>query len=181
MPLIYLTFEIDQWFIPLEEKMVTRFAAPSGATRNFPFTKGVEGTRSAYKMAMSLGASPGRRAEMNVTPLIDVLLVLLIIFMVITPSLSIGLDARVPQPPNQKSSAPTDDIMIWVLGDGTVRLNEETVAITDLGKRLRDVFRIASDHVVFVRGDKKLDFEQVAEVIDIATGVGLDRIALVTQ
>lgn len=132
-------------------------------------------------MAMSLGASPGRKAEMNVTPLIDVLLVLLIIFMVITPSLSSGLDARVPQPPNEKSSPPTHDIVISILGDGTVRLNGETVAIADLSNRLKDTFRIASDHVVFVRGDRKLDFEQIADVIDIATGVGLDRIALVTQ
>ena len=132
-------------------------------------------------MAMSLGASPSRRAEMNVTPLIDILLVLLIIFMVITPSLSNGLDALVPQPPNQKSSPPTDDIVISVLGDGTVRLNDETVAIADLSKRLRGVFRIATDHVVFVRGDKKLDFEQIADVIDIAKGAGLDRIAIVTQ
>jgi biopolymer transport protein ExbD len=161
--------------------MVTKFAALVGAARNFPFAEGVEGTRSAYKMAMSLGASPDRKAEMNVTPLIDVLLVLLIIFMVITPSLSTGLDARVPQPPNQKSSPPTDDIVISVLGDGTVRLNDETVAIADLSNRLRDVFRIAADHVVFVRGDRKLDFEQIADVIDIAKGAGLDRIALITE
>ena len=132
-------------------------------------------------MAMSLGASPSRRAEMNVTPLIDILLVLLIIFMVITPSLSNGLDALVPQPPNQKSSPPTDDIVISVRSDGTVSLNQETVAIADLNERLKAVFRIAADQVVFIRGDKKLDFEQIAEVIDIAKGAGLDRIALVTE
>jgi biopolymer transport protein TolR len=132
-------------------------------------------------MAMSLGGISGRKAELNVTPLIDVLLVLLIIFMVITPSLSTGLDALVPQPPNQKASSPTDDIVISVLADGTVRLNEETVAISDLNERLKAIFRIAADHVVFVRGDKQLDFEQIADVIDIAKGAGLDRVALVTK
>jgi biopolymer transport protein TolR len=71
--------------------------------------------------------------------------------------------------------------VISVLGDGTVRLNQETVAIADLNERLKAIFRIASDHVVFVRGDKQLDFERVAEVIDIAKGAGLDRVALVTQ
>jgi biopolymer transport protein TolR len=132
-------------------------------------------------MAMSLGRSSGQKAELNVTPLIDVLLVLLIIFMVITPSLSNGLDALVPQPPSQKSAAPTDDIVISVQRDGTVLLNTETVAIGDLNERLKVVFRIASDHVVFVRGDRQLDFQQIAEVIDIAKGAGWDRIALVTQ
>jgi biopolymer transport protein ExbD len=132
-------------------------------------------------MAMSLGRSSGQKAELNVTPLIDVLLVLLIIFMVITPSLSTGLDALVPQPSNQKASPPTDNIVISVRGDGTVLLNTETVAIADLSERLRAVFRIAADHVVFVRGDKQLDFQQIAEVIDIAKGAGLDRVALMTQ
>jgi biopolymer transport protein TolR len=92
-----------------------------------------------------------------------------------------GLDALVPQPPNQKASSPTDDIVISVLADGTVRLNQETVDIADLSERLKAVFRIAADHVVFVRGDKQLDFEQIAEVIDIAKGAGLERVALVTQ
>jgi biopolymer transport protein TolR len=132
-------------------------------------------------MAMSLGGNRSQKAELNVTPLIDVLLVLLIIFMVITPTLSTGLDALVPQPPNQKSSSPTDDIVISVLADGTVRLNQETVAIADLGERLKAVFRITPGHVIFVRGDKQLDFEQIADVIDIAKGAGLDRVALVTQ
>jgi biopolymer transport protein TolR len=107
-------------------------------------------------MVMSLGRSSRPRAELNVTPLIDVLLVLLIIFMVITPSLSIGLDALVPQPPNQKASSPSDDILISVLGDGTVRLNEETVAVADLNEQLKAVFRIVPDLVVFVRDDKQL-------------------------
>ncbi len=132
-------------------------------------------------MAMSLRGSLGQRAELNVTPLIDVLLVLLIIFMVITPSMSIGLDARVPQPSNQKASSPADDIVISVLGNGTVRLNEETVTIGDLSERLKAVFSMAPDHVVFIRGDKQLDFQQIADVIDIAKGAGLDRVALATQ
>jgi biopolymer transport protein TolR len=132
-------------------------------------------------MAMSLGRSSGQKAELNVTPLIDVLLVLLIIFMVITPSLSTGLDALVPQPSSQKPSTPSDDIVISVQGDGTVLLNTETVAIADLNERLRAAFSIAADHVVFVRGDRQLDFQQIAEVIDIAKGAGWDRIALVTQ
>ena len=69
---------------------------------------------------------------MNVTPLIDVLLVLIIIFLVITPSLSHGLNALVPQPADQTPAAPRDDIVVTVIGDRTVRLNQETVAIAAL-------------------------------------------------
>jgi len=132
-------------------------------------------------MAMSLDGSPHRKAELNVTPLIDVLLVLLIIFMVITPSLSTGFKAVVPQPPDQKSLPPADDVVVTVLADGTVQLNQETVAIAELGERLKVLFKTAVRHVIFVRGDRELDFRQIAEVIDIAKGAGVDRVALMTQ
>src|SRR6267154_1402259 len=116
-------------------------------------------------MAMSLG---GRKAEMNVTPLIDVLLVLIIIFLLVTPTLSTGLKANIPQNPDEKSAPPIDYIVISVLGNGTVRLNQETVAVADLEARLKIVFKNAANHVIFVRGDKDLDFNYIAEVIDIA-------------
>ncbi len=129
-------------------------------------------------MAMSLG---GRNAEMNVTPLIDILLVLIIIFLVVMPTLSTGLKAHIPQNPDEKSAPPMDDILISVLGDGTVRLNQETLAVADLEERLKVVFKYAANHVIFVRGDKDLDFHYIAEVIDIAKGAGLDRVTLMTQ
>ena len=132
-------------------------------------------------MAMSPGGS-AQRAEINVTPLIDVLLVLLIIFLIITPSLSTGLNALVPQESDEKQpSVPRDDIVLSVLGDGTVRINEETVAIKDLSDRLKAVFKNAGNHVIFIRGGKDLDFNQIAEVIDIAKGAGLERVALMTN
>jgi biopolymer transport protein TolR len=132
-------------------------------------------------MAMSLGGSPHGKAQINVTPMIDILLVLLITFMLIQPSLSTGFKAAVPQPPDRKPSPPRDDIVISVLGDGTVRLNQESVAIRDLGGRLKAVLKNAGNHVIFVRGDRELDFQHIAEVIDIAKGAGLDRVALMTQ
>lgn len=132
-------------------------------------------------MAMLLGGSSHRKAEMNVTPLIDVLLVLIIIFLLVTPTLSTGLKAHIPQNPDEKSPPPIDDIVISVLGDGTVRLNRETVAVADLEERLKVVFKNATNHVIFIRGDKELNFSYVAEVIGIAKGAGLDRVALMTQ
>ena len=129
-------------------------------------------------MAMSLGA---RKAEMNVTPLIDVLLVLIIIFLVVTTHTT-GLRANIPQNPDSKSyPPPMDDIVISVLGNGNVRINQETVALADLQGRLQEIFKNAANHVIFVRCPKDLEYNYVANVIDLAKGAGLDRVALMTQ
>jgi biopolymer transport protein TolR len=134
-------------------------------------------------MAMSTGPGAHRKAELNVTPLIDVLLVLLIIFMVILPSNSHGLNTRIPEPSDegqQSAPAPTTDIVITVQADRMVRVNQESIAVADLAARLKTLFANASQ-IIFVRADKDLEFEQVAEVIDIAKGAGMNRIALMTR
>ncbi|MEI9973784.1 MAG: biopolymer transporter ExbD [Ignavibacteriota bacterium] len=133
-------------------------------------------------MGMSLGTGSRPHANINMTPMIDVLLVLIIIFMVITPTNSRGLKALVPQP--DTSSAPqteSDDIVVSVNGNGTVDLNRETITIGELSGRLQRLYVNHPGHPLFVRGGKELEFQQVAEVIDIARGVGLDRIALMTH
>ena len=137
-------------------------------------------------MAMSSGGGgKDRRPEINVTPMIDVLLVLIIIFMVIVPPSSHGLDARIPQPPDQTPQqqwqAPNDEVVITVKGDRTVRLNEEVVAVAVLGDRLKSLFGGPANRIIFVRADKNLEFRDVAEVIDIARGAGLDRFALMSK
>ena len=130
-------------------------------------------------MAMSLGGGNTRKAEINVTPMIDVLLVLIIIFMVIQPSSSLGLDTQLPPQSNEASSAPKNELVLTVQADRTVRLNQEpTLAVEELGKRLRTVF---TNQVIFVRADKNLEYRQIAEVIDIAKGEGFTRVALMTQ
>jgi biopolymer transport protein TolR len=129
-------------------------------------------------MRLTLGGTP--KAEMNVTLLIDVLLVLLIIFMVITPITPRGLDALVP-PTDQSKSTPRTNIVITVVGNETVRINQKVVALADLEDELRSIFKSVGNQVIFVRADKNLDFRQVAEVIDISRGAGLERVALVTH
>jgi biopolymer transport protein TolR len=133
-------------------------------------------------MGMSLGGNGRPHANINMTPMIDVLLVLIIIFMVITPTTSHGLNALVPQAESGPApEAPSNDIVVTVNGDQTVSINEETVAIEELSGRLRQLYANHPGHPLFVRGGKDLAFEKVAQVIDIARGVGLDRIALMTR
>jgi len=132
-------------------------------------------------MSMSLGSSGRHHATINVTPMIDVLLVLIIIFMVITPTTSRGLNALVPQPASGPGETTlSGDIVVTINGGGTVNINQDTVLLADLPDRLQRLFANHPGHPLFVRGVKGLEFQQVAEVIDIARGVGLDHVALMT-
>jgi len=131
-------------------------------------------------MAMSLGKS-GTKAEINMTPMIDVLLVLIIIFMVVLPQVPTGLPTSLPQsaPPDAPASAP-HDVVITVLGNGALKVNEEPGDLTTLPKRLLAIFGTGTHSVVFIRGGKNLDFAEIAAVIDVVKGVGVERVGLMT-
>ena len=135
-------------------------------------------------MAMAVGGKKDVMVDINITPLIDVLLVLIIIFMVITPLIPKGLDTLVPQPnPNAEASKEVLSRTIVVSIDAArrVTINLDPVDLRELGPRLEEIFKTRSERVMFVKGDPTLPFGEVAQVIDISKGAGIDKIGLILK
>ncbi len=137
-------------------------------------------------MSMSTGTQGGAVSEINVTPLIDVLLVLLIIFMVIVPITPKGLETQVPQPPKNKTQDQPNErnIVVQVLSNGAgapaYKINDTSFNKSEIQPKLEEIYAARQEKVMFVQGDKDLDFSKIAEVIDFGHQAGVDTIALIT-
>lgn len=135
-------------------------------------------------MGMAVGGGKGVVSDMNVVPLIDILLVLIIIFMVITPTTPRGLDALIPQPspPNTKENPEllAKTIVVQVTSGGKVLINQDETTWDQLGPRIDDIFKQRAEKVAFVKGDDTVDFAEVARAIDIMRSNGVDKVGLIT-
>lgn len=123
-------------------------------------------------MSMDIGASKAK-SDINITPLIDVLLVLLIIFMVITPLLQKGFDTQVPQKAQSSLNPPQSNVIVLQIdANGGLSINKKSVNFNDLGDELNAIYSTRPDKVLFVDGDDNVRYEDVIKAVDIAKSRG---------
>ena len=133
-------------------------------------------------MAMDVGKKTGPKSDINVTPLIDVVLVLLIIFMVLTPSMLKHITATVPKKAEEATALPSDTaILVEYTANRELTLNTEPISTQALASKLSERLRSARQKVVFFKADDEAPYGEVIRLMDIARGAGAQNLAVVVQ
>jgi biopolymer transport protein ExbD len=130
-------------------------------------------------MGISVGSERGNVAEINVVPLIDILLVLLVIFMII-PHTQVGLKVIAPQETSTTPVPTPGVVLVQVLADGSLRLNQQPIKWEGLQDRLEEVFKMRADRTAFVRSEDRIEFGVVAKAISIMNAAGITSVGLMT-
>lgn len=135
-------------------------------------------------MSMSVGGKKGPKSDINITPYIDILLVLLIIFMVITPVRQMDLDVKVPQQNDNADKAKDIDPSVIVVSIGEsmqIAINNENTSISQLGTKLQEIYSARANKNMFVSASPKLPYGDVVRIIDIAKGAGVGDVGLLIE
>src|SRR3989304_6161044 len=135
-------------------------------------------------MGMDVGGKKGVKSEINVVPLIDIVLVLLVIFMVITPLLQKGIDINLPEKPTTAPPPPSEEnkpILLTIRSDSSIDINTEPIPRYQLADKVKEIFanKSTKDKIIFIKADGTLVYGSVVEVMDICRGAGVDTIGLV--
>jgi biopolymer transport protein ExbD len=132
-------------------------------------------------MGAEVGGSTSTKSEPNVVPLCDILLVLLIIFMVITPVAQKGIDIQLPEPSAGGGQEKAGGIVLTLEKDLSVKINQEPISRDMLESRLKDLYLRRTDKTIFIRADRSVVYKDVLKIIDIAKGSGIEVLGVVTQ
>lgn len=132
---------------------------------------------------MQVGGSGSMNSEINVTPLVDVVLVLLIIFMVITPVVQMGYLVKVPPkaPANLPPSAVQDQIILRLVGEGRVMINKEEMTMEQFPGRVRDILKGNTSKMVFFSGAREVDYDTTMRFLDVARASGAKNIGIIVE
>ncbi len=130
-------------------------------------------------MAMTAAGAKGLTNDINVTPMIDVLLVLLIIFMLVVPMSRKAIDLQLPDPTETtQSSNPPPQIVLEVLPGNRYLVNKQPITKDDLQKRLTEIYKDRPEKIIFVKGDPKVKYSDVIFAMDVARGAGVKVIGV---
>ncbi len=132
-------------------------------------------------MGAEVGGTNKAKSDPNVVPLCDILLVLLIIFMVITPAMQKGIDVKLPESGGEEQAPQSSSYVLTLEKGNVIKLNQETVDPTLLEERLRQIFQTRQDKTIFIRAEDDTPYREVLKIIDIAKGAGIEVLGVIPE